>query len=70
MCHTPMALISTPNSSQANCAASGYGATTASDANRRASEPLMRPGSTPRPIQQGPALLLAGFTTIACYLGL
>src|ERR1035438_4398225 len=44
---TLMGLISTPHSNQAHCAASVYGAPTASKAHRRASEPLMRPGSTP-----------------------
>jgi len=33
-----IALILTPNSNQANCAASEYGATTASKASRRASD--------------------------------
>ena len=48
-----MGVTLTPNSNQANCAARVYGATTASKANQRASEPLMRPGSTPSRSSRG-----------------
>ena len=43
----PIELIFTPKSRSASRAARVYGTTAASTARSRASEPLMRPGSTP-----------------------
>ena len=55
-----MALIVTPRSNCASRAASSYGATAASSPNRRAKEPQMRPGSTPRRSSKGRRSCLHG----------
>ena len=43
-----MALTFTPNNNPAKRAASSYGVITASKTRRRAKDPLIRPGSTPK----------------------
>jgi len=62
-----MGLILTPHSNSAQRAASGYGATTASKANRRRQRTADAPRFHTQQIQQGPTFLFAGGTPIADY---